>query len=77
MIETIDATEREERNWGVAAHLSALIGGFVVPFGNFIGPLVVYLQNKNSRPFATEHAKASLNFQITMGIVILLALIAM
>jgi uncharacterized protein len=75
MIQTLDPAERTDRNWGVAAHLSALLAGGIVPFGNIIGPLVVYLQNRDSRPFATQHAKAALNFQITLIIVVLLALV--
>jgi uncharacterized protein len=75
MIETLDPAERADRNWGVAAHLSALLAGMVVPFGNIIGPLVVYLQNRDTRPFATQHAKAALNFQITLMIVVLLVCI--
>jgi uncharacterized Tic20 family protein len=77
MIETIDATEREERGWGVAAHLSALVAVAGIPFGHVIGPLVVYLINNGKRPFATEHAKASLNFQITLSIGIVLLIIAL
>ncbi|HEY3677046.1 MAG TPA: DUF4870 domain-containing protein [Candidatus Tumulicola sp.] len=75
MIQTLDPAERTDRNWGVAAHLSALLAGGVVPFGNIIGPLVVYLQNRETRPFATQHAKAALNFQITLMLVVLLAII--
>jgi uncharacterized Tic20 family protein len=77
MIQTLDPAERAERNWGVAAHLSALLAGLVVPFGNIIGPLVVYLQNRDTRPFATQHAKAALNFQITLSIVLFLVLIVL
>jgi uncharacterized Tic20 family protein len=68
MIQTIDSTEREERNWGVAAHLSSLVAVAGLPFGHIVGPLVVYLINGEKRPFATEHAKAALNFQITISI---------
>jgi uncharacterized Tic20 family protein len=74
MIQTIDATEREARNWAVAAHLSSLVAVAGLPFGHIVGPLVVYLFNGDKRPFATEHAKAALNFQITIsiGMVVLL-----
>ena len=68
MIQTIDAAEREERNWGVAAHLSSLVAVAGLPFGHIVGPLVVYLINGEKRPFATAHAKAALNFQITISI---------
>jgi hypothetical protein len=76
MIQTIDATEREDRNWALAAHLSALVAVAGLPFGHIIGPLVVYLIAGEKRPFAARHAKASLNFQITLSIGIILLIIA-
>ncbi len=76
MIETIDPNEREERNLAVLAHLSAIIGGFVVPFGNIAGPLIMYFSYRDKKPLVAQHAKASLNFQITMTIVAILLIIA-
>ncbi|HET7396158.1 MAG TPA: DUF4870 domain-containing protein [Gammaproteobacteria bacterium] len=60
------ATEAE-RNWGMAAHLSAL-AGFVIPFGSIIGPLVVWLVKKDEIPFVNSQGKEALNFQITIAI---------
>ena len=48
--------------------MSAIIGGFVVPFGNVFGPLIMWFSYRDKKPFVAEHAKASLNFQITMTI---------
>lgn len=53
----------------MAAHLSALVAVVGVPFGHVIGPLVVYLTQRERSPFAKSHAKASLNFQITVAVV--------
>lgn len=75
MIETIDPNEREERNLAVLAHMSAIIGGFVVPFGNVFGPLIMWFSYRDKKPFVAEHAKASLNFQITTTIVAVLLII--
>lgn len=61
------ALDAETKNWGMAAHLAAL-AGFVVPFGNIIGPLVVYLMKKGQNTFIEGEAKESLNFQITVSI---------
>jgi uncharacterized Tic20 family protein len=58
----------EERNWAIAAHLSALVAVMGVPFGHIIGPLVVYLTQRDRSPFVASHARASLNFQITVSI---------
>jgi uncharacterized protein len=56
--------------------MSAIIGGFVVPFGNVAGPLIMYFSYRDKKPFVAEHAKASLNFQITMTIFAVLLIIA-
>jgi len=61
------APDAETKNWGMAAHLAAL-AGFVIPFGNIIGPLVVYLMKKGQNAFIEGEAKESLNFQITVTI---------
>lgn len=52
-------------NWGMFAHLSALIG-FIIPFGNVIGPLVIWLTKGKEIEFVGTEAKEALNFQITM-----------
>lgn len=65
--------DRESQQWGMIAHLSALIG-FVVPFGNLIGPLVVW-QLKKEKPFVADQGKEALNFQITVSIAVLVCLL--
>jgi uncharacterized Tic20 family protein len=64
-----------ERNWAMAAHLSALVAVAGLPFGHVIGPLVVYLIKGHESEFVGEHARASLNYQITISIVSVVALI--
>jgi uncharacterized Tic20 family protein len=70
MTTEIAATQHtsEERNWAMAAHLLALVAVMGVPFGHVIGPLVVYLTQRDRSPFVASHARASLNFQITVSI---------
>lgn len=46
-------------------HLSAL-AGLVIPFGNVIGPIVVWQIKKNEFPPVVVHGKAALNFQLTV-----------
>jgi uncharacterized Tic20 family protein len=58
----------QEQNWGMLCHLSALIGLLGVPFGNLLGPLVVWLLKRNEFPFVDEQGKESLNFQLSMTI---------
>lgn len=53
----------EERNWAIAAHISALAAAWV-GLGVF-GPLLVYLLKKDESPWVRAHAAASLNFQLS------------
>jgi uncharacterized Tic20 family protein len=59
-------SDREAQQWGMFAHLSALIG-FIIPFGNIIGPLVIW-QIRKDMPFVVDQGKEALNFQITVSI---------
>jgi uncharacterized Tic20 family protein len=64
-----------ERNWAMAAHLSALVAVAGMPFGHVLGPLVVYLVKGHESDFVASHAKASLNYQITISILGFVAII--
>lgn len=66
--------EKEARNWGMACHLSALVG-FVIPFGSILGPLVVWLIKREESGFVDRQGKEALNFQITMFIAFLISLV--
>ena len=52
---------------GMLCHLLAL-AGYVIPFGNIIGPLVIWLIKKDQYPFVDDQGKESLNFQISIMI---------
>ncbi|MBL8260998.1 MAG: DUF4870 domain-containing protein [Xanthomonadaceae bacterium] len=58
----------EERQWGMFAHLSAL-AGLILPFGNLLGPLVVWMMKRDTMPFVADQGKEALNFQITVSAV--------
>lgn len=60
---TID--NKDERMWGMLCHLSAL-AGCIIPFGNVIGPLIVYSMKKDEYAFVADQGKESLNFQISI-----------
>lgn len=57
------------RTWCMLAHLSAL-AGLIVPMGNIIAPLVVWLLKRDQSPEIDAHGKESVNFQISMFIYI-------
>jgi uncharacterized Tic20 family protein len=65
----------EERNWAMAAHLSALIAVAGLPFGHVVGPLVVYLAKHKESAFVAEHSRSSLNYQITLSLAMILAIV--
>ena len=54
-----------EKDWGMACHLSAL-SGFVIPFGSFLGPLIVWLVKRNEYDYVDIQGKEALNFQLTV-----------
>src|SRR6266516_1586873 len=65
--------EKNARTWNMLCHLSALCGFLGVPFGNVIGPLLVWQLKKNDVPSVEAHGKAALNFQLTVLIAVLVS----
>ena len=58
---------KDERLWGMLCHISAF-AFFVFPFGNILGPLIIWLIKKDESAFIDEQGKESLNFQISITI---------
>ncbi len=56
---------KEETTMGMLAHLLGLVG--------FIGPLIIWLIEKDKMPFVDDQGKEALNFQITMLIAFIIA----
>lgn len=54
-------------------HLAALAGLVGVPFGNVLGPLIIWLIKKNEMPAIDAHGKESINFQLSMTIYLIVA----
>ena len=71
-----DEPSMDERTWALFAHLSAL-AGFVFPFGNLLGPLIVWQVKKNEMPFVDEQGKEALNFQITVTLAAIVCFVLM
>jgi hypothetical protein len=57
----------ESRMWAMVAHISAL-SGFVIPFGNILGPLIVWLVKRDEMAFVEDQGKEALNFNISITI---------
>jgi len=67
-------SDSDARLWATLTHVSALVGivagaGFV----GWLGPLIILLVFKDRSAFVVEHAKTTLNFQITMFIAAVIA----
>jgi len=74
--QTNPQSAKDEQNWAMICHLSAL-AGFVIPFGNVIGPLVVWQMKKDTMPLVDKHGKEALNFQITVAIAAIISMVLM
>ena len=57
---------------GVICHLAAF-SGYVIPFGNIIGSLIIWLVKREDSPFVDAQEKESLNFQISFTIYMFVA----
>lgn len=68
------ARNAEARTWGPLVHLSSLSLFMGIPFGNVLGPLVIWLWKREQHPWIDWQAKQALNFQITLSLVILAAI---
>jgi uncharacterized Tic20 family protein len=62
----------ETRRWAAATHIAA-IAGYVIPFGNIIGPLLVWQLKKEDGQLIDDQGKESVNFQITVSIAMLVS----
>jgi hypothetical protein len=70
----IASTTKDERTWAMLCHLSTL-AGFVIPFGNIAGPLVIWSIKKDAFPLVEDQGKEALNFQISMTIYVIASII--
>jgi len=68
------STNRDQNTWAMLCHLSALLG-FVIPLGNILGPLVLWLIKKEEYPLVNDQGKEALNFQISMTLYYIVAAI--
>jgi len=63
-----DGTINEDKSIRDLAMVTHLLGfaGMVFPFGNIIGPLVIWLMKREESEYLDIHGKEVLNFQISM-----------
>ena len=63
---------KDERTWGMLCHISTFCG-MIIPFGNVLAPLIIWLIKKETLPFVADQGKEVLNFQISMVIYMIIA----
>jgi uncharacterized Tic20 family protein len=62
------ADPKDAHRWGMFCHLLAFVAVLGIPFGNILGPLVIWLIKKDEIPFVDDQGKEVLNFQISLTI---------
>lgn len=62
---TATLPSKEAKQFGMLCHITGLAGLLTAGFGNWIGPLVIWLLKKEEYPFVDDQGKEALNFQIT------------
>ncbi|AYC34846.1 DUF4870 domain-containing protein [Pseudomonas cavernae] len=70
------APSQEARQWAMFCHFAAFLG-LAFPFGNLLGPLIVWQIKKDLDPFVDAQGKEALNFQITVAIAALVCILLM
>ena len=58
--------DHKERTMGMLGHLAGYAGLTGIPFGNILGPFLVYILKRDESAFIEDQAREALNFQITM-----------
>tara|TARA_R110002049_G_scaffold71370_1_gene183849 strand:+ start:4880 stop:5338 length:459 start_codon:yes stop_codon:yes gene_type:complete len=57
--------DNHQKNIATFIHLSTF-SRFIVPFGNFIGPIILWVSNKDKSEFIDAHGKQAINFQLSI-----------
>ncbi len=63
----------EEWQWAMLTHLAGF-GGFVIPFGSILGPLIIWSMKKKQMPFVDTHGKRAVNFNLTVMLAALISI---
>ncbi len=64
------APSRDERQWAMLCHLSAMLM-YCTVVGGFIAPFVIWILKRDEMPFVADQGRETLNFQITTLMVLI------
>jgi len=65
----LEGPSAQEKQWGLIACLSPF-AGYIIPLASVVAPLIIWQMKKDELPFAADHAKETLNFEISVFIYI-------
>ena len=57
--------DNHQKNIATFIHLSTF-SRFIIPLGNFLGPIILWVANKDKSTFVDSHGKQAINFQISI-----------
>jgi uncharacterized protein len=57
--------DSHQKNIATFIHLSTF-SRFIIPLGNFLGPIILWVSNKEKSEFVDAHGKQAINFQISI-----------
>lgn len=66
---------KDDRTWALLCHLSGLAVFTGIPFANIIAPLIVWMIKKDQSWFVNDQGKEALNFQISLTIYVIIAVV--
>ena len=69
---SVRMTEDQARGWAMLCHIGTL-PALIIPAGNIIVPLVLWMAKKDESDFVDDQGKESLNFQISLTVYLILA----
>ncbi|MGE5944977.1 MAG: DUF4870 domain-containing protein [Flavobacteriales bacterium] len=57
--------DTHQKNIATFIHLSTF-SRFIIPLGNFMGPIILWIANKEKSEFIDNHGKQAINFQLSV-----------
>lgn len=67
--------DKTERTWAMLCHLTTLVAFLGIPLANIVAPLVIWLLKKEQYPLVDDQGKEALNFQISLTLYVIVAVL--
>lgn len=64
----MNVDDQTDRNWATGCHIAALALYLGIPFGNVLGPLLIWLFKRKEYELVEDQGQEVLNFQISVMI---------